>query len=85
VRITRSPDGVVIGGSSKGRGAWLCRDDSDHRRIDERCIAASIGKRGFARAWRITIDHNDEKNIREHIASFGHEGPAVAGDSGRTL
>ena len=73
MRLTRSPDGVVVNGSSNGRGAWLCRDDAHRHRIDEDCVAAAFRQRGFARAWRITIDGNDEHNIREHIAAFVNE------------
>ncbi|MFK7917419.1 MAG: YlxR family protein [Ilumatobacter sp.] len=63
VRITRVVDdqpSVEIDGASRGRGAWLCRDEPA-------CLDAAVRTRQFARAWRTTIDDDDVAAIRRAI------------------
>ena len=53
LRIVRTSDGVVAGGPSAGRGAWLCRRG---RRADPGCVEAAIRRGAFQRAWRSPVD-----------------------------
>jgi predicted RNA-binding protein YlxR (DUF448 family) len=59
VRVTKSASGIVVGGASAGRGAWLCRSSS------QACVDAAISRRAFARAWRVEVTGDDERAIRD--------------------
>ncbi|WP_395152996.1 YlxR family protein [Ilumatobacter sp.] len=64
VRITRSPSGITVDGSSSGRGAWVCRDQRNGGVAGE-CLDTAITKRAFARAWRSDVSSDDITNIKE--------------------
>ncbi|RLE20635.1 MAG: hypothetical protein DRJ50_10420 [Actinobacteria bacterium] len=67
VRLTRTPSGIVVGGPSAGRGAWLCRDERSGSSANAECFDKAIANRGFARAWRGSVSAQEERIIREHI------------------
>jgi predicted RNA-binding protein YlxR (DUF448 family) len=71
VRVTKSSAGIVVGGASDGRGAWLCRRAGATDRVDLACLDAALAKRAFARAWRTDVSADDEREIRERIVGHG--------------
>ncbi|WP_394944382.1 YlxR family protein [uncultured Ilumatobacter sp.] len=64
VRITRSPSGITVDGSSSGRGAWICRDQRNDGVAGE-CLDTAITQRAFARAWRSDVSGGDITNIKK--------------------
>jgi predicted RNA-binding protein YlxR (DUF448 family) len=65
VRVTRSTAGIVVDGSSDGRGAWLCRAAGTDRIAASKCVDAALSRRAFARAWRSEVTSSDEAAINE--------------------
>ena len=64
MRITRTSAGIVVDGSSDGRGAWLCRDAGSARAVDPSCLERALARRAFARAWHVELTDDDEHAIR---------------------
>jgi predicted RNA-binding protein YlxR (DUF448 family) len=77
VRITKSDDGIVVGGASDGRGAWLCRGTAAGEIAAAGCVGAALSRRAFARAWRREVDRDDERAISDLAgrAAGGDEHP----------
>jgi predicted RNA-binding protein YlxR (DUF448 family) len=67
VRLTRSAVGIVVGGASDGRGAWLCRDTSTADPVVASCLETALARRAFARAWKRDVGVEDEQKIRELV------------------
>jgi predicted RNA-binding protein YlxR (DUF448 family) len=74
VRITCSEAGVVVGGPSAGRGAWLCRDGDE---VSRDCLDRAIRTRGFQRAWRRDVDAGLHAAVRAAVADWRASGSAV--------
>jgi predicted RNA-binding protein YlxR (DUF448 family) len=66
VRVTNSDRGVVVGGASDGRGAWLCRGPGGAV-VEASCLETALSRRAFARAWKRDLDPGDEDAIRELV------------------
>jgi predicted RNA-binding protein YlxR (DUF448 family) len=66
VRVTNSDRGLVVGGASDGRGAWLCRG-TDGGLVDASCLDVALSRRAFARAWKRDLEPGDEDAIRELV------------------
>jgi predicted RNA-binding protein YlxR (DUF448 family) len=63
VRVTRTDHGIVVGGPSDGRGAWLCRGTDGRPTVA--CVDAALARHGFERAWRSGLDVVEAQTIRE--------------------
>jgi predicted RNA-binding protein YlxR (DUF448 family) len=60
VRVTRTADdGLAVGRSRPGRGAWLHRDPA--------CLDAAIKRRAFARALRGPVRTDATDEIRDQL------------------
>jgi predicted RNA-binding protein YlxR (DUF448 family) len=66
VRVTHSDRGVVVGGASDGRGAWLCRG-ADGALVEASCLDVALSRKAFARAWRHDLGPEVEQEIRELV------------------
>jgi predicted RNA-binding protein YlxR (DUF448 family) len=64
VRVTKSVSGIVVDGASHGRGAWVCRSSTGDGRVEASCLDTAITRRAFARAWRVEVSPDDERQIR---------------------
>jgi predicted RNA-binding protein YlxR (DUF448 family) len=58
--------GIVVDGASDGRGAWVCRSSAGPDLVETQCLDAAIARRAFARAWRVEVTPDDERQIRAH-------------------
>jgi predicted RNA-binding protein YlxR (DUF448 family) len=78
VRVTRSPSaGIVVGGPSEGRGAWLCRLDAATTNVDPECLDTALARRAFARAWRTELDEHDHYAIRTGLTGGDDQADAL--------
>lgn len=59
VRLASTPDGVAVGRSLPGRGAWLCPGTG--------CLDPAIGRGGLARALRIDRSAVDAAALRQRL------------------
>jgi predicted RNA-binding protein YlxR (DUF448 family) len=66
LRIVRTPEGIVAGGPSNGRGAWLCRHDGV---ADPRCVETAIRRRAFQRAWRSSVEAGELDAMRRAVTA----------------
>jgi predicted RNA-binding protein YlxR (DUF448 family) len=59
----------VVDGASNGRGAWLCRapDTGLAGLVVSSCLDAALGRKAFAKAWRMPVDTDDEEAIRHAL------------------
>ncbi len=73
MRITRTAVGIVVGGPSSGRGAWLCRGGLSGPVGRTECLDKAIANGGFARAWRGSVSSDEERTIREQIGLVADE------------
>jgi predicted RNA-binding protein YlxR (DUF448 family) len=67
LRIVRTPEGIVAGGPSNGRGAWLCRRDGVG--ADSRCVETAIRRRALQRAWRSSVEAGELDALRRAVTA----------------
>ncbi len=60
IRLVVGPDGIAVGRTRPGRGAWLCDDAA--------CVEAALAKGALARALRVDRSSIDAAAVRRAVS-----------------